>query len=507
MTKKYSNNHFIYYANIIIALCLYIILFKFTPNGLGTSADSVGYIKAAKGLVGDHGFDFFTNVWPPLYSLLLASFGLIFDGDVIYGGRVLNSLIWSINYLLFYKLISKLITNKFFVIILAILMATHPLTVGLHLYAWTEPLFTTFFVVNILLLERIINSKTLLNYLITISVLGGLSLMLRYAGVSIIIGNIVTFFIFHLLKAISYKKFMICIGTQIIIPFVICLPWYIYVNNRFNNLTGTNFVLNRIDVNKILDGISTIGTWIINVEYLKSLSIYGSLSLAAGVIIVISIYRAFIVEVANYKFNKLSLPIISSLSFISYSIFIVFSSSFINVATPLDNRILSPVFPLVLFQLVSYISALQSKVKQILILLILMFFVSNSVSKFKGSMYFSAFNGFEYSNPKLKESNIISLLKNCPSSTRIYSDTPWALNLYIPAHALWLPRKYIYTSGLLNPNYDSELKSLNFLGDIVFLVERDGEYSKALSKMTFIKKYDGLEGEVWVNINYFDCVN
>jgi len=116
-----------------------------TPNGLGISADSVAYLKAATSFMQTRSVAEFSSQWPPLYPMLLGIFGLIFNHDVILGARILQALLWAFSFvLIFFILRAAGSLNTLASILFSGLLSLHWSVTYVQYYAWTEPLFIFF---------------------------------------------------------------------------------------------------------------------------------------------------------------------------------------------------------------------------------------------------------------------------------------------------------------------------------------------------------------------------
>ncbi|MBN1473701.1 MAG: hypothetical protein JW914_03715, partial [Syntrophaceae bacterium] len=85
---------------IISGFCTSILMFWITVYGPGVGPDSVEYIETARNLLAGNGF--YTggkplNQFPPGYPFILAVAGFFYNGDVLYAGRLICSILFGVN--------------------------------------------------------------------------------------------------------------------------------------------------------------------------------------------------------------------------------------------------------------------------------------------------------------------------------------------------------------------------------------------------------------------------
>src|SRR5512140_3077112 len=87
----------------ILALVGIALVLRATPEGLGLSDDSIGYIAGARSMLAGHGYreawlasDQPVTHFPPAYSSVLAFVGLL-GIDPLRGARLLNALLFGLN--------------------------------------------------------------------------------------------------------------------------------------------------------------------------------------------------------------------------------------------------------------------------------------------------------------------------------------------------------------------------------------------------------------------------
>ena len=172
-----------------------VVLAAAMPWGLGLSPDSVVYIGAARSLAQGHGFslpkDSITMApvvhYPPLYPALLAvaSFGGL---DVIAAAKWLNVLVFCANVFLA-GMVGTRVTGDFRLAMISagLVASAFPMALA-HSMVWSEPLFVVGQSAALLFLLSYLREGARRS-LIAAAMATGLSILGRYAGVSLVISG------------------------------------------------------------------------------------------------------------------------------------------------------------------------------------------------------------------------------------------------------------------------------------------------------------------------------
>lgn len=322
------------YIPLLIVFSLSLIFYLIvTTNNLAVSPDSVTYIKAAKNISTGNGYVVNNRPvthWPPGYSLLLGAFSKISTIEVIDVGKFLNLvllIILGLNYIQILKEMPfRQITKHF---LLAIFLCSTPLTVSLNF--WSELPFIVFLTTTLLFLLKWKNDHKSSN-LIFAGIFSLLFVSTRYAGIGFV-GGFLLIITFLNDKYIRKKSADIACYLFPIIVGLGC--WVLYNNINSSSSTNRDFEIHIVSAHKILQSIFSIVLWFANTSLTK---------IASVIFLIITIYftykkfRKFQIFIKN---NKLVILYIT-IPVASYYLFLLFSISFFDTLTPLDNRILSP---------------------------------------------------------------------------------------------------------------------------------------------------------------------
>ena len=140
---------FVLALGLIAAGATGLILYS-TPEGLGLSDDSIGYIAGARSILDGQGY---REAWlasngpvthfPPGFSAVLALVGL--SGlDPLRGARFLNALLFGANALLLGVIGWQMTKSQIAGVLLALLFAVNASLFNAHAVAMSEPLYIFF---------------------------------------------------------------------------------------------------------------------------------------------------------------------------------------------------------------------------------------------------------------------------------------------------------------------------------------------------------------------------
>ncbi len=323
-----SFNYRLIFTTLVACLFIYII----HDYGLGVSSDSTVYFEIAGNLSNLQGFvnnqGRFISHWPPLYTVVIALISVLFDLDIHSAAGILNTTLIFFYILIFNEILHLIKVSLLNSILLSfILSASVASTV--FLWAWSEPLFITLLVGSYWVFMKWKENKNR-SYLVLFSISSGLLFLTRYAAIGFIFG-----FVLHLLFFVNQtrkNRYLNTVFYLIGLLFVVC-PWFIY--NYFNGPQGVaprEFVVHIISAEKLAQLGVTFKSWIVP-------------GWRSAVILLFAMTFQFAIYFRSCKGSKkMSGYLLPGTLFLSYTLFLFLSISFFDYHTPLDNRILSPTF-------------------------------------------------------------------------------------------------------------------------------------------------------------------
>lgn len=453
-----------FYLGVILILILFGSTFVFIvkPYNLGVSPDSVFYLEAAKSFSEGKGIvnnqNKLINHWPPVYPMVLGTCALVTGIDVIEIGVFLNAFLIILYGLILVVVLKELkLPNILSYLLLLLLLVGLPTTV--YQFFWSEGLFLVFFMATILFFLKWIKYYNW-KFILFAGIFSGLFFITRYAGIGFIAG----FSLFTLIrKDTIYSRIrnLIIYLLPIIIAFLI---WHFYTNSFGQQSLDRKFYFSLIKFSKIKMGVSTFYSWFINYTYV-------TLPLLATIFIyyILELKKSYKKDLI--KFNWFATLLI--LLIFSYISFLIFSISTFDSLTPLDNRILSPIYPIFLILLGLVLNFFiyrtnTNKITYILIILLLANTSKSSTEVWKSHYH----DGRGYANKLYKSSEMLKNVSQNEDIT-IYSNQIYLLRFYSESKTKFLPRKVFHKEKVANKGYKKDIAKmkksvLNGLGEIAY---------------------------------------
>ncbi len=333
---------------------------------VGLSPDSIHYLSAA------HSLRPHTNHFPPLYPMALYMVHAIFGNGpdswlpmsanvapYLFAARWLNAALMLVNLVLLVAIlwpyVRRLRWGGLAVVIAVAFAVVEQDLLIVHVLAWSEPLFITFTLSGVAALAAGLRQKqpgpmrTIWISLAALAYAAGL--LTRFAGAAWIAAGTLTIFI-HLPDWTSRLRQSLAFGV------IACLPmcgWLVY--NHVQNLPATDrtATLHGITDKARNEAKTTLAAWIAPKTYSGNDDSYLAHRLAPALYVLFGVTLAALIALAVASSTQRSwfepgepLPALLLISMVCYAILLVGSLIYFDAQTPLDDRILSPLYVLVL---------------------------------------------------------------------------------------------------------------------------------------------------------------
>jgi len=473
---------------IIISLVGMLFLLTMTRWGIGTSPDSIIYIGTARNLVDGKGLtvpfgreiNATLTQFPPMYPIILALIG-IGGVDPLVGARLLNAILYGL-LIAFIGLSLRQITQngKWTPIVGMFLGALSAVVLGIHTYAWTEPLFIILSFGGLAALAAYLVTPKL-HLLIGAAIAIGLATLTRFVGVAVIAAGCLGVVLLQNGKFLKRIRDVLIFGSLSSLPLFL---WLIRNTLSTSSMTSRDFAYHPITRNHILQALHTVSTWaLLPVAIPGFIKVIVLSSIFFGILWIIYFQKRSRnqtqenlqeIMVANIPpFVKLLIIFI-----FSYTAFLLFSISFFDANTPLDDRILSPIFVALIILLPYFVYLLLQQTNKIFtvkvsVIIVTLFFSAayllNGISIFKES-----FNqGLGFSSLDWKDSEFVDQINRLHADTTVYSNAPYAVYILSGKSALSLPKQFLSMNQQLNEEYETSMAEIGSVihqsgGAIVF---------------------------------------
>jgi len=443
-----------------------------TPHSIGTSPDSIGYLKAADNLLSGHGLTTseFPGVYqpltqyPPLYSIVLAAGGW-FIGDTLQAARIIAGTIFGLNILIVGLLLYTSIRSTIWPAMIGsgVMLVASPM-INVHVMAWSEPLFILLCLLSLLALSAFF-AKGKFALLLVAAVLTSLAALTRYAGMALVLTQLIGILFYSKGNWVKRVREIFIFGFISVLP----LLAYLLYNQRVSG-SATNRILSfhPVTLPQIGLGIRTVSAWfgLPAALPIESILIGTGLILALIVFVMIKQPKPEQVNSVGNPYNASPTRIFSLLAIFTgvYGLFLLFSISFLDANTELDGRILSPIYVTILILIIDrttrFLYPLKASIWKLVatipIGLILVNYLIGTVSTLSSNRFY----GIGFSTPVWRDSPLIEEIQTLPADTLIYTNIPEGIYLHTGRPAARLPRKFFLSSQEVNLQFESEISQI-----------------------------------------------
>lgn len=459
---KRDQNFAVAIAPFFVGVFVSVLMFWILAQGPGVSPDSITYIEAAKNLSSGNGF--FVNGqpithYPPVFPLILGLFGLLTGGDFLIAGRLLAALMFGANIAVICFAVQACTKNSIVAIgcsILVFLVSKQAIEV--HAYILSEGLYIFFSMTGLFLLAQYISQRKLL-FLVLASLLLGLAVLTRYAG--IVLFSVIIFTILFLdNRSAKYKLSATLMSVGIAsVPNVL---WMVRNLLIAETMTNRNTAVHPLTINHVKTMINTLHDFVLPLpisDLTQAVNVAVALTLLVFACGVLSRHKDLQNDVIAVSY---SYPIILIIYCLFYVGALVISISFFDAHTVLDQRVLLPV-SLALAVAVIIVAWSLSEIlvsRYIWYGFVLFLFLSislNAPHALSTSISIHK-NGLIYTATQWKESAVLSYIgESVPKGMKLYSNNPDVILLYQNRYALMLPGFANPTTRQQNKNFSNQM--------------------------------------------------
>ena len=427
---------------LILSLFAGYQVFQTTTFGAGLSPDSVNYLSGARNILEDGSLKGLSSHWPPLYSILIALSGLT-TSDHFVALRWLQIVTLVANLICFTCIIWKASQKAIIpTLVGGLLFVTAPSVLYIHTMAWSEGAFCLFALLGFYFLSRYLEEENSLALLTLSSLFIGLGFITRYVGVSLILTGMVT--LFFLAKNDRKKR----IYTSLFYGFSCSLSMLFWIGRNWliNETTSRTFVFHPVPMERMQQGVQVLLNWLhIPADYPFLLLV---------VLGVIAAQYSIKVKESTIAHPD-RIPEICFIFVCTYIIFLLFSISFFDSHTPLDERILIPVYifcNLGLLLLIQRPSRKWTKEFRYIVLVLLIFLVFAQHKTQKRFIDHAKKDGLGFASKEWVESDTLQWLEKLPKGAIIYTNASDPIKIYTNHVSKMLPNHTFTGSLLRNEN-------------------------------------------------------
>jgi hypothetical protein len=438
----------------LLALVFLVIIGALQP--LGVSPDSVSYLTIAArfaqglGLTSDVGT--LTPVvithWPPFYSIVLGLCSVPFHYDTLQAALYMNALVlagvvWVANLILQRYTQRPLLLHGFNIFLLAGLLPV-------YLMVWSETLFILQVLIIVHCIIRYLDTNRIL-FLAIASILLGLSIVTRYAGLGIL-GSVLLFFLlsFRTRSIAATISALVCllVGTVVLVG-----TWFVFIKQNQAPAEVRPIQFHFLTAKHIEDFLYSVIKWTFP---LVKASI-GMLML--GLLFVASCF--YVPYRRMFDSWKIIFLLVTGVGYLG---FIVFSILFFDHITPLDMRILSPVFPIFLLLIFALLAqeatgVWHQRLARIMPVVGILLILLQAAQLFVTSRNFLR-DGLEYTATKWLNSEVAAATRERCRDKVIYTNGADIVKLASGQGSVYLPMKIDPISTRVKADYPATIQDI-----------------------------------------------
>lgn len=439
-----------------LVACL-AILWATARFGVGVSADSTVYVGAARSLLASGELDDVNSSgnrvplvhYPPLLPALLAGISRVVDTDPVSAARWMGALLFGLSTMLAGLGTWRVLKSPALAIAAALTTAVFTPMVAIHQMALSEPLYVLLsFVVFLALIDYLDSGRT--GALLIAAVAAALAVATRYAGVALIATGVLAI-LFHNRSArgrVSAILYALVAGLP--------LAGWLVRNRLIAGTTSDFFGGTTLDLHSaaktILAGLDSASAWLLpgTVPPLVRVACFALLALWLA---------------AYWRRLRIpeSLAGLSLLYTVSYLAVVLATILFLDGTTPLDDRILLPLFAPLLLLSIAALPAVSVRPLRMFCVPVaagLGLLLLTNVARSAVYLRNSAASGRGYSAAEWRSSSIIRQLKSIPQEVPVYGTLPSSIRFLTNLPARQLPNIYNPRNRRRNPDYSREISAL-----------------------------------------------
>jgi len=438
------------------------VLMLSTQWGAGLSPDSVTYIGAARSLLAGHGLSVPTysggfsplTQFPPLFSALLSVVGST-GIDPLEGARWLNAIFFAANIALVGLIVYSSTGSIFLSLLGSVLMVVSFPMAQAHSMAWSEPVFIFFGFLGLFLLALYMGTARFW-ILAASSFAIALCLLARYAGAAFIAAGVLGLL---LLSQNTGKKKWWDAVVFFLISSAPMLGWVIRNTIVAGTAAGREIAFHPITSQHLKAATDTFSTWLLPPSVPSPLRWLGLIIVA---IILMSIFhwiRRQKKQSEPWRITGLS-PLLG-VFILCYAMLLLVSISLLDAHTPLDNRILSPVYVAIVvlgLSLSRYAGNLsRPRAATTFLIIVCVFFSFSQITQTVSWLSLSYRSGIGYANRRWKESGLIKHIGGLDPARAVFTNASDVIYIHTGRSASMIPAKINPGTRQLNGNYPTEL--------------------------------------------------
>ncbi len=461
-------------AVILVALLAGVSAAALTTRwGIGASPDSVAYIGAARNLASGRGLslpygelaDLPLTRFPPLYPMILAGLGGL-TGDAATAARWLQALLIAANAALVAVFVSRISRRAAWTAALGSLVwMASPAMLELHSLAWSEPLFLFLGTGTLLLLGESLEGEGW-RRAAGAGLLAGLASLTRYAGISLLATGGLALMLWG---AGTRRERLASVFAFVATGAALPLLWMARNLRLTGNAAARPIGFHPVGMTQVWQAVDTLARWL---QIPRGLP---GIAEAALIIVIAAATLALLLGIGRDRrvrsvgeANRRAMPGLLRVALLHvavYAAFLLASISLVDANTPLDSRILSPLYPIGIIALMSAVDSLARSTRKLRPMLFpvlaglgawLVFSAGSSAALVREGYQL----GLGFNRAEWRVSPTLARVAGLPEASVLYSNSPEAIYFRTGRGALPLPQRFSSVSQSVNVAFPAQVSEI-----------------------------------------------
>jgi hypothetical protein len=449
---------------VLLAILAGALMLLHTPLGVGVGYDSMYYINAAEGVraerglvkVGSGGDVVPLNHFPPLYPLALALVAALLDTSAIEAARWLGVFFYAINIGLIGVVVHQATGSWPAAVIAAVFGLISPKMLEVHLDAMSEPFFFSALLVAFWMLGKYFDTNSR-RWIVGAGLLAGVATLVRYIGATVLITGGLGMLFWGKRGLWERVKTALWFGLS---GAALISVWIVRNALLAGSATNRSIGFHPVSSDMLRRGAVSISTWFLpqSVSSWMRLGVTALFGLCLFVLVGETYIRWHQREPRNWT-PKDILCVLPALYAFVYLVSLGMSMTFIDASTPLTNRILSPVYLMLLILVPCLVAHLLGGVRRrgLLLTLVAILGLGLAISYIPQSVEAwgeTRQEGRRLTSRAWRESETMDLLRGMGPAAVIYTNEPQPAQLHTGIPAFRAPEKWDSIRDQVPENYD-----------------------------------------------------
>ena len=460
-------------ALVLIAVTGLVLMLYVTDQGVSLGSDSAAYIAAAQNFLKGYGLSWVSAKlevkplvhYPPLYPIVLAGFELA-SINPIDAARIVNAIAFGLGIFLIGSILKIATGSNLLAIGSALLMLVSGEQIEIHSWGMSEPLFILLSLLGLTLLFLYLRDSKIISLVLSAFVFG-LVAITRYIGAVYIFAALAVLILDIRLEIRARLKNLLLFLIISTLPLAI---WMIRNFIALGKVSNRTLGLNTETLGRDFSlGFRSVTNWFLPlriVELMQSRQ-YITIGVTILALLTLSIIIVFLHFMARQDKDKMRIVPDPFTVLVIFALFFLFGLSFsvlLTSPTPdVSERILGPVYVLILMLVVLVIGAAIRTKKWILLLitigLVVFLFRNKAVYSYWVVRDIHGGEGRFYTSRSWRNSPVIAELEAYPDHL-IYTDDIAAVYLLAGRYSSLIPIRIDLSTRLPNEDYLQTLASV-----------------------------------------------